>query len=237
MVCIELLLALLLALPAGADVFSPGAPVLVEELASQGGGYLDPEQLEIVQSFPAAPEPGSEVDRADLAALHVWQDRRTPAECARAQAETSPSYDNFFGSLSPFPRPMPDRAQVFFTLVAADAGAATGIIKKRNQRPRPFLRDAALEPCIARPKGFAYPSGHATVAWLYALILSDLVPARQAAFMARGAEGGLDRVIGGVHHPSDVAASRVLAEGVYRALQGIPRYHTELNALRRLLVP
>lgn len=236
MAALELLLALLLAAPSRAQL-SPGAPVLVEDFSSASGGYLDPEQLPVVQAFPAAPAPGSEVDRADLAALRGWQGRRTPAECARAQAETSPSYDNFFGTLSPFPRPLPDRAQVFFSLIAADAGAANQILKRRYQRLRPFLRDAALKPCITKPKGFSYPSGHATVAYLYGLVLSDLVPARRAAFLARGAEGGLDRVIGGVHHPSDVAASKVLAEGLHEALQGVPAYRKELEALRRLLKP
>ncbi len=201
--------------------------------AAASGHYLDVGSLDIVRNFPAPPAGGSAADRADFAALHRWQDSRSEAECARAQSESKPSYENMFGSVSPIPVPLSGRDKVFFSFVAADAGAADYIVKNRYRRLRPFLRDATLTPCIDQPKGFAYPSGHATLARVYGRILSDLVPARSAEFMARADEAGLDRVIGGVHHPSDIAAGKVLGDGVYEALKRDPDFNSELESLRQ----
>lgn len=233
----SLLLALSILLPARlnaeAPALGPGAPVEFRE-ASKGQGFLDQAALEAATlSFPPSPDAGSETDRADLAELHAWQARRTPGECARAQSETSPSYENMFGRLSPFPLPLGGEEKVFMSAVAADAGAAAGILKKRYQRLRPFLRDSTLNPCITRPGGWSYPSGHATLGRLWALVLADLAPGNRGAILSRGDEAGLDRVIGGVHHPSDVAAGRMLADQLYAQLQAVPAFRAEMARLRR----
>ena len=50
--------------------------------------------------------------------------------------------------------------------------------------------------------------------------------------MERGREIGWDRVIGGVHHPSDITAGRVLGLAVARALLRNPDFQTDLEEVK-----
>lgn len=227
-------LFLLSALLAPVPVVGPAAPAAVEEARPQGG-FLALDEAAAAALIPPAPMPGSAADRADLAELAAWQARRTPAECARAQAEVSPSFENLFGAVSPFPLPLKPEEKAFFSALAADAGGAAYLLKNRYKRPRPFDRGVGLEPCVTRAGGWAYPSGHAAVGRMWALALAELVPARRAEFRARGDEVGLGRVIGGVHHPTDVVYGRLLADRLYARLQGEPAYRRAVDALRRRL--
>lgn len=194
--------------------------------------YLDTPSLEAVRSFPPPPAAGSPEFQNDFAVLHAWQARRTEDQCAAAQAEAIPSYENMVGAASPFPVPLKGEPKAFFAAVAGDAGAAVYILKSRFNRPRPPLTDPTLRPCINLPKGKAYPSGHATVARLYALVLAELVPARRAEFLAIGERSGLYRVIGGVHHPSDIEAGRRLADSLFIELMRNAAFRAELSRLR-----
>jgi len=221
--------------PSSGDV--PSAPAPVELLSTKpprggAGNYIDAASLPEVARFPPPPSPDSSAQKADLATLHRWQDKRTAGECSRARAEQIPTFDTLFGSVSPFPSPLPADAARFFSRVSADADSAAGILKNRFQRPRPPLQDSTLQPCAKLPSGNSYPSFHATLARVFALILSDLAPARRAEFIARGDQAGLDRVIAGVHFPSDVAASRNLADDLYAEFGKSSAFKSDLDALR-----
>ncbi|OGR42875.1 MAG: hypothetical protein A2X35_09575 [Elusimicrobia bacterium GWA2_61_42] len=196
--------------------------------------YITAEQQQL-PDFPAPPEAGSKKDKADLAALREWQLKRTPEDCARANAGAHAGYEEFFGDLSPFPRPLPPAASAILKRVKTETDGAAADIKDMFKRPRPFLRDAALEPCLGRIGGLAYPSGHATISRLFALLLADLVPSRKKEFFARADAAALDRVIGGVHHPSDIKAGKRLAEKLYRRYKKSPAFRADMAALRELL--
>ncbi len=198
--------------------------------------YLSPAQMQF-STFPAAPVAGSDVDRADLKTLHEWQARRTPAQCARARSEAEETYDEFFAGVSPFSRPTVPEAEAILERLHSDVGAAVSSIKRHNKRQRPFRRDPTLEPCLERIGGFAYPSGHATVSHVYGRLLSDLEPRRRGEFMSRADEAALDRVIGGVHHPSDIEAGKRLGDEIYADLLASPVFRGDMDKLRRLLAP
>ena len=78
----------------------------------------------------------------------------------------------------------------------------------------------------------SYPSGHATVGALMAILLADLVPERREALFARGWEYGDARVISGVHYPSDVEAGRMLGSLLAGLLQQDARFRADLGAVR-----
>lgn len=199
--------------------------------------YLQESGLRAVKLAPP-PAAGSAEDKSDLAAVHEWQAKRSPAECARAAVEAEhPDYDAFFGAMSPFPRPLPTQAAEFFQHVRADAFHAADRFKRDYDRTRPYGRDGTLHPCIPTPKGgrYSYPSAHAMLARVLGLVLSDLMPARRAEFLARADEIGWDRVIGGVHHPSDIAAGKVLAEEIHSELLKSPAFRADLEKERGLL--
>ncbi|MCM2266319.1 MAG: phosphatase PAP2 family protein [Elusimicrobiales bacterium] len=212
----------------------PGLPVSALEKSAAAGHYLDTASLDF-RAVPAAPAAGSREDQEDFRVIFDWQARRTAAQCAAAKAEMSHNYDVFFGRISPFPVPAPAQVKQFFKNVENDSVAAHKFLKDVYKRERPFVRDPRVQPCLPRVQGLSYPSGHSAMARLFALILSDLVPSRRAEFLARADEAALFRVLGGVHHPTDTAAGKALAETLYKQLQKNPAFTAELRALRPLL--
>lgn len=223
----KLLLALALALPLGGcgraqfyllQVFGPDHYYAA---ASSAAAAVAP-----------PPAPGSPEDLADLKALEDWQARRTPEDCAAANAQAEADYDKFFGDVSPFPSPLPPEARTILFRVYYDGAKAVAAAKKKFGRPRPYLRDGKLLPCLGRVGGLAYPSGHATQSRLLALLLGDVDPARRAAFLAKSDRAALNRVIGGVHHPSDIEAGKLLGNAVYAEMLRQPAFLADLQKLK-----
>jgi len=212
----------------------PVPSVSAADRAAAAGHYLSLDGLDLT-AVPAAPADGSAADKEDFRVLYDWQARRTPAQCAAARGEMEHNYEVFFGKISPFGSPTPAGVKTFFNNVSKDSVAAHTYLKQAYQRQRPFVRDPGLKPCIARVQGLSYPSGHSAMARLFALILGDLVPARRAEFLARADEAALNRVIGGVHHPTDIAAGKALADALYKALLKKPAFRSDLAALKPLL--
>lgn len=196
--------------------------------------YISADQQRM-PDFPAPPVPGSAADRADLKAVFDWQHRRTPAQCDRARSDAHADFENFFGDISPFGEPLPAEAAAIFKRVKTETDGVAADIKDVFKRKRPFLRDPALNPCLGRIGGLAYPSGHATISRLLALMLADLAPARRAEFLRRADEAALDRVIGGVHHPADIEAGKKLADRLYAAYRTSRVFNSEMKVLRGLL--
>ncbi len=213
---------------------APSSAQAADSRAAASGHYLDVNSLDL-RAVPSAPADGSPADKEDFRILYDWQARRTAAQCAAAGGEMEHNYEVFFGKLSPFGQPTPPEVKAFLNNVSKDSVAAHTLLKQAYQRQRPFVRDPGIKPCIMRVQGLSYPSGHSAMARLFALILSDLVPARRAEFLARADEAALNRVLAGVHHPTDTSAGKVLADVLYKNLFDQPRFVTEMKALRPLL--
>lgn len=224
------ILALVLALAA-----CTSAQVNRQGYAPQKACYLASLESRLV-TFPAPPATGSEADEADVKVLRQWQSKRTQAECAFARTQMHGNFQGLFGAIHPFAKPLPQEVAAFFKCVHADLDHAVGIIKTRYQRPRPFQRGLGFEPCIERPGGPSYPSGHATNARLFALILSDLAPERRNAFMAHADQAALNRVICGVHHPSDIEEGKKLAGELFVLLKQNPAFLRDLKSLEKFIV-
>jgi len=188
------------------------------------------------ETFPAPPATGSEADEADIQALRQWQSKRTQAECTLARTQSHGNFQGLFGAIHPFAKPLPKEVALFFKCVHADLDYAVAIIKTRYQRPRPFQRGLGFEPCIERAGGPSYPSGHAANSRLFALILSDLAPERRNAFMAHADQAALNRVIGGVHHPSDIEEGKKLAGELFVLLKQNPAFLKDLKSLEQYIV-
>ncbi len=78
-------------------------------------------------------------------------------------------------------------------------------LKKLVMRPRPFLDVPSLVPAIKPPKSFSFPSGHTTLAFSVAFIISRILPKRYSipAFLI-AALVAFSRLYLGVHYPSDI---------------------------------
>ena len=116
------------------------------------------------------------------------------------------------------------------------AGFAGDPVKVVYRRPRPFLSDSAIVPCIPNDErlraSFSYPSGHAALGWGWALVLAELVPSRADAIIDRGRDFTWSRVVCGVHYPSDVEAGRTVGAAAIARLHADPDFQREFAAAR-----
>ena len=117
-----------------------------------------------------------------------------------------------------------------------DAGQSTRAAKDKYQRNRPFtvFDDPVCVPgdVAALRKSGAYPSGHASVGWAWALILTELAPDRADALLRRGFEFGQSRVVCGVHWQSDVDTARLVGAAVHARLHGDGEFEADMAAAR-----
>ncbi|HBC1013480.1 TPA: phosphatase PAP2 family protein, partial [Escherichia coli] len=97
------------------------------------------------------------------------------------------------------------------TNMLEDAGdLATRAAKQRYMRIRPFAF-YGVSTCNQRDQkklstNGSYPSGHTSIGWASALVLSEINPEKQNNILKRGYEIGQSRVICGFHWQSDVDA-------------------------------
>ncbi|MDD5208655.1 MAG: phosphatase PAP2 family protein [Elusimicrobiales bacterium] len=220
--------------PRTVSVKAPEAPAPAAVAVEPAPRYLSQSELQI-SGFPAPPAIGSAEDKADLAAVLQWQKDRTGAQCAAAMAQSDESYLSLFGGVNPFPVPLPPEVGAFFKRVGTETGDAVRNIKKTYKRERPFVRSAEVQPCLGRVQGLSYPSGHAAVARVYALVLSGLLPRQGAIFNRAADQAALNRVIGGVHHPTDVEAGKKLGELLFSKFRQNPAFAADMSGLSKYL--
>ncbi len=137
--------------------------------------------------------------------------------------------ENFTAANFPATRAVLDRA-------GRAAGFAGDPVKFVYRRPRPFVSDSTIIPCIQvddRLRAtFSYPSGHAALGWSWALVLAELVPSRVDVIIDRGRDFTWSRVVCGVHYPSDVDGGRTVAAAAVARLHADPEFQSLLTAAR-----
>ncbi|MBP5711808.1 MAG: phosphatase PAP2 family protein, partial [Prevotella sp.] len=75
----------------------------------------------------------------------------------------------------------------------------------------------------------SYPSGHTTLGWSSALLLSEVNPAKADTLMARGHMYGDSRLIVGAHWQSDVDAARLAASAAYAHIHNSARFQEQMR--------
>ncbi len=217
---------------------SPTAQIALKRahLTSQKPHYVAAEQFKAAE-FAPPPAPESEAQKADLAITLDWQNKRTEADCAKARLTANFDYDSFWGEKSPFPRPLPGEVKEFFDRLTLDLDSSVSVMKNRYERQRPFnAYPEAVKPCVKKSGGYSYPSGHSTFSRVFADVLTDIVPGRKAEFFAKADEIAQDRVIGGVHFATDIAAGKVFGDEFHADLLKSPEYLKDIEKMKALLV-
>ena len=208
-------------------------------------GYLAGKPpVNILKLLPAPPALGSAQDIADRAAYVASAVGIGGPDWQAAIAQLNPSSPAFMAALScasgtrlslqVTPATMTMLARAGVDMVPPMVAA-----KEHYARPRPFTTDAgkpgggkACDPItsdgIGARLGWAYPSGHAGIGWLWALILSDAAPGHAAAIRSFGQATGDLRIACRVHWLSDVANGRILATSVYQRIAAEPEYRADL---------
>ncbi len=201
--------------------------------AERAGWSLPPAEsfLGIVVPPPAA---GTPADKADLDAVIGIQARRTPAEIAHAEKSVGFTVFTFaevrgegFNAAS-YPK-----TDAFFRKLEDTVNGPKNFIKDTFHRERPYKAfPDQVKALVTIEKNYSYPSGHSLRSWLAALVMGNLDPDHRADYLACAMQVNLDRIIGGMHFPSDTAAGRTLAEAIYADLMGDPAFVSDLELLR-----
>jgi len=195
--------------------------------------YFDPATIDLKALLPDPPANGSPTTLSEIDLILKKQAARTPEEVARIKREVHLNVYLFDTVLGPWftAKNAPLTAKLF-ERVDATEHPVIDTAKKFWDRPRPPKQDPRVHPPIGLPKNASYPSGHSTVGDLDALILAELAPDLKDAIIARGLQIGDDRIIAGVHFPSDVAAGRTLAQALFTRLMANPDFQADLGAAK-----
>jgi len=109
----------------------------------------------------------------------------------------------------------------FVLVLLADAAAygVSSAVKAAVGEHRP----SGFHPLVAMPQSSSFPSGHATMSFACAAVLSVLAPKAAPAFVALAAAIAYSRLYVGVHWPLDVAAGAALGVLIALLLLGVAR--------------
>jgi acid phosphatase (class A) len=209
-------------------------------VAAAEATFVTPDRFDLTKLLAPAPAPDSEQQKRDLAAVLAVQRTRTLAQSERALADATAGLFGFADVLGPnFNAQSVPAVAALFDKVRGDAAVAFSAGKDAWNRPRPFVVSTEVDAVGDRPSGSSYPSGASTVGYLTAIVLANMVPEKAPALFARGREFGDDRVILGVHFPSDVEAGRNAATALAAVLMQDAAFLKEFAAakaeLRRAL--
>jgi acid phosphatase (class A) len=237
---------LLLAVPLVAQpapqpmITAPAAP----RAAAVPTGYVETlSPLTLLRLLPPPPVAGSSEDKADQFLYRESRKGILGPDWRRAQGQLGIGSADFVKAVSCAlgaeltPKTAP-ATTLLLRRAGTDLAKAVFAAKDYYKRPRPFASDRgkACDPEAAinggKGLGFAYPSGHAAVGWLWGLILSDLRPERSAALLKFGKDTGDLRIACRVHWSSDVTGGRLLATALYQQISDEADYKADLLKAR-----
>jgi acid phosphatase (class A) len=198
--------------------------------------YIAVGEIDLKALLADPPADGSDIARAEIEQLLKLQAARTPEQVARAQAEDTLTLFAFASVLgtnfTPATVPITNK---LFTRVGTDIMAVSHRAKMHWKRARPFNTDARIQTVGRKASSLSYPSGHATRAFAWAMVLGELVPTKKTELLERAKEIGDDRLIAGMHYPSDVEAGTKLGKAIGAKLLASATFRQELDAARREL--
>jgi acid phosphatase (class A) len=220
MLAIGLVLAVGLASPVFADDAKP---------------YADAKEIDLTQLLAPPPANDSELTKEEIGEVLTIQVTRTKAMEERAIADAEEDIWRFSDVIDnpKFTKENLPKFAAFFDRVAATEGAVVDPAKDVWKRPRPhMLYPELVKPVVKLSKSGSYPSGHATVGTLMGIVLADMVPEKKAAIMDRAREFAHNRVVGGIHYPSDIEAGRISGTVIAAAIMTHADYKSEYAAAK-----
>ncbi len=191
--------------------------------------YVRPGQVDLIKVLAPAPAPGSATTAEDYRILLAYQAARTPQQIEQARADVARNIGRFSDvvgtdlskSAAPIANAVIDRAWTeAYELVTA--------AKQYWHRERPYLANPEIHLALPAENTASYPSGHATYGMVIAILLADIVPEKATAIFERGRQFGIQRLIGGVHYPSDVEAGRITGSVLGAELLRSPALQADL---------
>jgi len=214
-------------------------PLLLTALVTLAAGpatqpaYLAPDNFDFKALLGDPPADGSPAQAQEIDKLLDLQAHRTPEDEARCKEEVDATAFIFADVLGKgFNETDLPLTAALLNDVAKQAKVVAGAAKVTWDRKRPFLADPRIKPCVELEKTPSYPSGHAIRGMVWALLLAEIYPEHRDALLARGREFGEDRVLAGLHYPSDIAAGQKLGAEIAKRLLADPEFRAKLDKAR-----
>ena len=224
--------------------------------------YLSPGQVDAILLLPPPPPGTSEIQKHELNDVLTAQKQRTPALVKRSLDDKVDlfGFANVMGSKFT-PENIPNAA-AFIRKVGRETAAQVNLVKDCWERPRPFVvshdvhppgtmaQDMAIKPGVpekntaphdasspCRPVetpafSYSYPSGNANFGTTTAIVLAAMVPEKRAEIFARGWEYGENRLVAGVHFPSDIESGRISATAMVAVMMQNAAFKSDFAAAK-----
>lgn len=200
---------------------------------------LGPADLVSAQILPPPPAVGSSQYRIEKDELANVEKNRTPSDFAAAAKDSETKDASVFReAIGPsFELDRLPQTALLMSMVRTLEKAAADRAKVYFKRPRPWIGNPAIHACSRDDEpNSSYPSGHTTMAYSMASILSRLVPERAPAIMARAARYAQSRIVCEVHFRSDVTAGEALGLVVGERLMQKPQFRAQFERAHQELV-
>ena len=227
--------AALMSPASGQDMVSGASP----DWGDRPRGYLSGEELpDGVALLPPPPESGSTAHALDNELNRLALELRDTPRWDLAAQDAIPDPGRSFSCAAGMTLSRQQTPMLFELLMRSgvDAGTVVSPVKKHYQRQRPFMINeqpicsGGNQRSVA--KDGSYPSGHTAAGWVWALILTSLLPERSDQILARGHAYGESRAVCNVHWHSDVIQGRVMASALFARLQANESFVADLAAAR-----
>lgn len=223
---------------------TPAKPLALTEMGGYLPGYLNeqrealPNSLELIPPPPASGSTAFALDQETYKATRVF--RGTPRwQLATQDAELRfPEAAGTFSCAIRAPITEKDTPFLYQLLrrTLSDAGLSTYNAKNAYKRIRPFVlnKEASCTPDAEKRLALdgSYPSGHSSIGWAWALVLTEVDPENANAILARGRAFSESRVVCGVHWRSDVEEGRFMGASTVARLHADPTFRADLEAAK-----
>jgi len=203
-------------------------------------GYLArPDYPDSLKLLPPPPAPGSAAFALDEDVARRTFAVRETARFAQALSDYTMTFPHAAGTFScalnaPITEQDTPRLYKLLRRMLTDAGLTIHAAKKLYQRQRPFVLNkepiCAPETRAHLEKDGSYPSGHTTVGWAWALILTEISPDQADAILSRARSFGESRNVCNHHWFSDVEWGRTMGAVVVARLHANPEFQADLAA-------
>lgn len=204
-------------------------------------GYLGkalPDSLLLLPPPPAEDSAGFKNDQAVSRASQTFRGTPRYALAARDADLSFPHAVTAFSCALDMPVTEQQTPRLYLLLrrTMTDAGLATYAAKNHYNHVRPFVyfKETTCTPADEESlrKDGSYPSGHTSLGWAWALLLTELAPERTDALLARGHAFGESRMVCNAHWQSDVLAGRTIAAATVARLHANEEFQADMDAAR-----
>ncbi|MFN5543118.1 MAG: hypothetical protein ACK499_12540 [Betaproteobacteria bacterium] len=194
--------------------------------------YVSPSSLQLLAELPPYPVEGSSADTVDLLVVRALQSSRKVEDVREAELLAALNARVFLSYLLPKLGYTFDDAKYVKSIRLLDQiqSDMRGINRAANGiyefRARPAARADDIQPALplGRFLTSSYPSANASTLYVWAGVLSEVLPAHRQAIKEVTNRAAWLRVVSGLHFPSDLVGSHKVSLEALRAFNSVPAF-------------